>query len=251
MKNHYKILGVAFNASYDDIKVAYRKLALRFHPDKNYGDRRSEEAFKEINASYEVLSDSKKRSDYDFYYRKYYQNSTAQTFQKKETIYTPTLLLRKIKDIKEYANFSYNALIYHKEIFSMLKDALSSGNLDMLIKTDEKEVNLQIIMEVEQCCSKLPYPYVPYIINRLTVLAETSGFSKIRLRSFIGLQFSKSIWSRFKVGIIFTVIVFSLYFYSLYEDQIRFGKTSIPDKNGYDYNTQEKIVDTTGEINFK
>ena len=133
----------------------------------------------------------------------------------------------------------------------MLKDALSSGNLDMLIKTDEKEVNLQIIMEVEQCCSKLPYPYVPYIINRLTVLAETSGFSKIRLRSFIGLQFSKSIWSRFKVGIIFTVIVFSLYFYSLYEDQIRFGKTSIPDKNGYDYNTQEKIVDTTGEINFK
>jgi molecular chaperone DnaJ len=65
--DYYQVLGVPRNATLDEIKGAYRKLALRFHPDRNPGNKAAEETFKEINAAYEVLSDAKKKQLYDQY----------------------------------------------------------------------------------------------------------------------------------------------------------------------------------------
>ncbi|WP_348655425.1 J domain-containing protein [uncultured Roseivirga sp.] len=64
-KDYYKILGVAKTASQDEIKKAYRKLAVKYHPDKNPGDKVAEEKFKEIGEANEVLSDPEKRKLYD------------------------------------------------------------------------------------------------------------------------------------------------------------------------------------------
>ena len=64
-KDFYKTLGVARDASADDIKKAFRKLARQYHPDTNPGDKKAEEKFKEINEAYEVLSDPDKRKLYD------------------------------------------------------------------------------------------------------------------------------------------------------------------------------------------
>ncbi len=64
-RDYYEILGVAKNSSVDDIKKAYRKLAMQFHPDKNPGDKKAEEKFKEIAEAYAVLSDEQKRANYD------------------------------------------------------------------------------------------------------------------------------------------------------------------------------------------
>lgn len=64
-KDYYKILGVSRGASADDIKKAFRKLARKYHPDVNPGDKKAEERFKEINEAYEVLSDAQKRQKYD------------------------------------------------------------------------------------------------------------------------------------------------------------------------------------------
>ncbi|MFQ5441125.1 MAG: DnaJ C-terminal domain-containing protein [Thermodesulfobacteriota bacterium] len=64
-KDYYEILGVSRDASDDDIKKAYRTLARKYHPDLHPGDKQMEAKFKEINEAYHVLSDSKKRADYD------------------------------------------------------------------------------------------------------------------------------------------------------------------------------------------
>lgn len=66
-KDYYQILGVDRNASEKDIKTAYRKLARKYHPDVNPGDKASEEKFKEVSEAYEVLSDKDKRTKYDQY----------------------------------------------------------------------------------------------------------------------------------------------------------------------------------------
>ena len=66
-RDYYEILGVERSASDEKIKKAYRKLALKFHPDKNPGDKAAEEQFKEIGEAYEVLSEPQKRAAYDQY----------------------------------------------------------------------------------------------------------------------------------------------------------------------------------------
>lgn len=64
-RDYYEVLEVAKNASADEIKKAYRKKAIQYHPDKNPGDKEAEEKFKEAAEAYEVLSDPDKRSRYD------------------------------------------------------------------------------------------------------------------------------------------------------------------------------------------
>lgn len=64
-RDYYEILGVPRTATEEEIKKAYRKLAVQYHPDKNPGNKEAEEKFKEINEAYEVLSDKEKRARYD------------------------------------------------------------------------------------------------------------------------------------------------------------------------------------------
>jgi len=86
MKNHYQTLGIKRDASNDDIKKAYRKLAQKFHSDKNDGDKFFEERFKEIQEAYETLSDPYEKGKYDSNYDYFFngQQKTEQTYTRKE-----------------------------------------------------------------------------------------------------------------------------------------------------------------------
>src|SRR6201995_6159807 len=66
-RDYYEVLGVARGAAIDDIKKAYRKMAVKYHPDRNPDDAEAEEKFKEAAEAYSVLSDAQKRAAYDAY----------------------------------------------------------------------------------------------------------------------------------------------------------------------------------------
>src|SRR5215467_16167703 len=66
-RDYYEVLGVGKGAATDEIKKAYRKVAMQYHPDRNPGDKAAEEKFKEAAEAYEILSDTDKRGQYDRY----------------------------------------------------------------------------------------------------------------------------------------------------------------------------------------
>ncbi len=83
VKDYYRLLGVEREASGEEIKKAYRKLALKYHPDRNRGDPGCEDRLKEVNEAYHVLGDEEKRRRYDllcqesFYRHVYYQEDLS------------------------------------------------------------------------------------------------------------------------------------------------------------------------------
>jgi len=105
MKNHYQTLGIKRDASSEDIKKAYRKLAQKFHPDKNDGDKFFEERFKEIQEANEILSDLYEKGKYDTNYDYFFneQQKTNQTYTRKEEpkYETPKPNPEKVKQEKE------------------------------------------------------------------------------------------------------------------------------------------------------
>ena len=76
-RDYYDVLGVQKNSSAEQIKAAYRKLAVKHHPDKNSGDKTSEEKFKEASEAYHILSNQERKQNYDNFGHAAFQNGGA------------------------------------------------------------------------------------------------------------------------------------------------------------------------------
>jgi len=76
-RDYYEVLGVSRSASADELKKAYRKLAMQYHPDRNPGDQEAEHAFREIGEAYEILKDDQKRAAYDRYGHRAFEQGGA------------------------------------------------------------------------------------------------------------------------------------------------------------------------------
>src|SRR5579883_1777486 len=87
-RDYYEILGVEKNASEDDVKRSYRKLAIQYHPDRNPGNAEAEEKFKEATEAYEVLSDTDKRARYDRFGHQGMRNNDYGHYQNTEDIFS-------------------------------------------------------------------------------------------------------------------------------------------------------------------
>ena len=87
-KDYYRILGLARDANEEDIKKAYRKQALQYHPDKNPGDQQAEQRFKDAAEAYDVLRDSDKRTRYDRYGHAGLEGMGGRSFSSAEDIFS-------------------------------------------------------------------------------------------------------------------------------------------------------------------
>lgn len=169
MPNYYKILGVTSTASQEEIKRAYRVLAVKYHPDKNFGDKASEERFKEISESYIILSDIAKRNAYDYSigYQKSYRSTMSGA-----GVTTSATYLMLFKNIKNKV-FNSGGYVNEYALFKVIDDVLTDRTIEFLIKSDDVYTNNLIIDEILVSCIFLNTEYKAKIHSKLLCLADS------------------------------------------------------------------------------
>ncbi|TAH22184.1 MAG: J domain-containing protein [Cytophagales bacterium] len=213
MTDYYKLLGVLPNATTEEIKKAYRQLALKYHPDRNSGDKKSEEFFKKITEVYTILSDPEARENYNYEYKKSQQASNSENQQEKsepknEQQITPQVILTVFQDIRKKISGMDKIHINQSALYNSLNDLLSFNNINFLLAWGDTKANNQIISEVMTCCKSLVYPYVEKLAPKLVKLAGSDNDTIQRIFSFNKQQKYWSYWTRYKsVAIIAAIIL--------------------------------------------
>lgn len=153
MTDYYKILGVTRDASQDEIKKAYRALALQYHPDRNNGDTVSEERFKLISESYIILGDVPKRNAYDYTRgnKSHYAGKNPSSSGKAAPV-TFLILFKRIKTKVLNAGGHINEAI----LFKVIDDLLSDETIAILVTANDIVTNNMILDEILVSCVFLP-----------------------------------------------------------------------------------------------
>ena len=159
--DYYKILEVSQFASLYEIKKSYRRLAFKYHPDRNPGNKSAESKFKEISEAYRILSDVNAKHKYDLNYT---GNATSEEFRQnqhytenKEEVRTPKEIFRIIQDFRQQVDQIGRNNINHFSLYNRLKELFSNDLIDLLLKRDDLITNRNIIKEACNCAKYLQY----------------------------------------------------------------------------------------------
>lgn len=167
MKDYYKILGIPPSASLQEIKKSYRKLAFKYHPDKNPESSLAEAQFKEIQEAYATLSVTGKRSKYD---DERWLNGMGSNTQYREAV-TPSWLIT----ISRQLNISLITMDTHRisqrALQAYILLIISDAHIGVLQQAGEKEANEIIIQELLNATKKLQLNYLADIFHRLLLIA--------------------------------------------------------------------------------
>jgi DnaJ-class molecular chaperone len=153
-KDYYKILEVNPTASQEQIKKYYRRLALKYHPDKNFGDKRCEVKFKEIKEAYEILSSATSRNNFDYDYKRFYNSQKkdkekTQTETKKESErITPYTFLNYFHDLNRNIFLSGETNIDKQQLYNKVNKILDDNCIAFLKDWNDILVNRRIIGEL-------------------------------------------------------------------------------------------------------
>jgi len=174
MKNYYKILGVEKEVSKLDIKKAYRKLAFKYHPDKNKNADATEK-FREITEAYEVLIDPQKRAQYDRIYQSYFEQKN-ENIQEEKTEYNKKDSCYKeweeygYQKAQEYSSISFNE--FKKKILKEFSIGLGYiPNLIAMLITGSLAISLFFLNESNIFLKVFSIPF-GYLTYRLFLIAK-------------------------------------------------------------------------------
>jgi hypothetical protein len=211
--DYYKILEVSQFASKYEIKKSYRRLAFKYHPDRNSGNKSAESKFKEISEAYRILSDENNRHKYDLNYR---GNTTSEEFsqnqhgtENKEEVRTPKEVFKIVQDFRQQVDQIGRSKINHFALYNRLKELFSNDLVDFLLKKDDLITNKNIIKEACFCCKYLQYSEFQRLIPIFIKLAGTDNESLITILSFSKKSKIYDHWDRKKgVYILGSIILF-------------------------------------------
>lgn len=203
-KDYYKILEVTPAATAADIKKSYRRLALQYHPDKNFGNQIYEAKFKEIQEAYRVLSDLKQRQEYN---AKRFEQTQAEKKKTYQAV-TPITILNQTIDFRRKIAVLDPDRMNKLALFQQIQHLLSHGNIQLLQQHNDHKVNKRIVEEIMFCSRFLPYPHVERICFQLTALAGTDNLLYRKIYNFSKEVRMRDYWNKYKLIAAVLVTIF-------------------------------------------
>jgi len=194
-KDYYKILEIGPTATLADIKKSFRRLALLYHPDRNFGSNLHEAKFKEIKEAYEILSNASQRQEYNR------QRNTRQPSEKKKTYHQPTAetILGQTLDLSKKTAALDHDRMNKLALYEQIQRLLAIQNILILKHQNDIKINKRIIDEIMFCTQFLPFPYVEKICLHLTELAGTDNETYSKIYKFLREARFRSFWNKYKL----------------------------------------------------
>jgi molecular chaperone DnaJ len=192
LKDYYRVLGVRPTASPEEIKRSYRRLVIKYHPDKNPDDILAETAFKEIAEAYDILSDKKKREDY------HYKHFNAWNYKLTEPETTPESILNDLLQLKKLVEKANLFRLNQDALLFQLQQILSDDNLLLLQNESHTSINRQILESLLSICRPLNYDLIEEIEDKLMVVSDSDTYLENKMNYFLNQQRRKDKWSRYK-----------------------------------------------------
>src|SRR5687768_11850862 len=156
LKDYYKTLEVPPTATTQEIKKSFRRLALKFHPDKNQGAPLAEAQFKEIQEAYEVLSDPDQRKEYN--YKRWHLRSIGQAYTERPL--TPAAILEECGALKLYIDSMSIFRIDYDAVSQHIRHLITPGAIGILHEFKDAHTNHEIVQTLLRASRPLPLRYL-------------------------------------------------------------------------------------------
>lgn len=211
LKDYYQILQIEPHSTLREIKQAFRRLALIYHPDKNPNDKYAEVQFNEIKEAYEVLTNPVKKENY--LQQRWYNQSLGK--RRTAEMITPVSILKLVLELEQYVSRLDVHRMNKEGLSDYIEELLSTDTVKSLRHFNEPEINRQIITSTLSAIRPLNIKFIGKLTERLESLADDET-SLLRIKSFLSNQKKVFFWERYKVAVIifFTIFICLLIYFT-------------------------------------
>lgn len=223
-RDYYVVLNVQPAASQQEIKLAYRKLALQYHPDRNGGNIHTEALFKEINEAYSILSNQQKRADYNRLREA--RTTSASTYQTRPQSHQKaqrprpqvsgkTILFQctHLRNVVENTNpFSIN----NDSLLAKIESLLSDSYIHILLYENKRIITSQVVHEILISSKPLPQNYFSIVTPRLFRLAGNDAIMRNSIQQAIKQKQQDYVWQKYKFWwvLFITLVICALIYFA-------------------------------------
>jgi molecular chaperone DnaJ len=205
IKDYYQILQLPTHATIPEIKQAYRRLAMMYHPDKNANDLYAQAQFTEVKEAYEVLMNPRRKETY--LQERWYNQSIGR--KRTAVTVTPVSILKLALELEKYVS-NLDVLRMNKEgLSNYIRELLATEVIEKLEQFNEPAIIRQIVTTLLMAMRPLPLAFIKPLSARLEVLAANDPETIERIKNFVEEYQRKVFWEKYKLLVIllFTLVI--------------------------------------------